>query len=214
MKSSYLKVAGIDGIGTGSTVDWAVDWSGNLPAPNVFPRGNKCLVTNESIAGQPYQTPSSGVLTLTPTVMCGDESVELDPITLVIEIEFVEPTPPCCPSLIRLTINVDFWYYAQFNHIYTAELLDELGEVIDTLTPGEILGGHVTHDGSIQYCYDQSNAVVKFSNSPKPAHSLRLDISQWYYEELDNVGYEFEYYGRAVSGSIPYGRNIIDIALV
>lgn len=102
--STYTKVAKIEGNLQGAQVTWDWSWSGTehgIPAPNVLPSGEFCLVTNQAIENKPYVLPNAGVLTLTPSLVCGEgESLMLDPITLNVGLSFVGPESPCCVGMI------------------------------------------------------------------------------------------------------------------
>jgi hypothetical protein len=133
---SYVRTAKIEGDLLGATIAWEWAWSENSVPPNVIPAGQYCIVTNQSIENKPAVPPNQGQLTLTPSVTCGSETVVLDPITLTVGVNFVEPAPPCCfgaPPSCEL-----FWEdcylcnewtqewaggYANYTYIYRAKLL-------------------------------------------------------------------------------------------
>ena len=93
---TYTKIAKVEGNLKGATLTWDWEWSGASPAPNVFPLGPGCIVTNQAIGPRPFVMPNSGVLTLTPKLMCGENVTELSPLTLNVGFNFVEPSQPCC----------------------------------------------------------------------------------------------------------------------
>lgn len=99
MFPSYMKVAKVEGNFRGATIAWGWEWAGAPPAPNVFPLGERCVVTNEPIGPHPFVVPTSGVLTLRPTVTCGEDVTALDPITLTLGVTHEEKSV-CCLGLI------------------------------------------------------------------------------------------------------------------
>jgi hypothetical protein len=84
-----LKVAGIEGVGRGAEIHWESEWSGTSVPPNLFQMDDRIVVTDNAVPGSPAVSLKRCALTLTPTVMCGDESVELDPIVLSVEVDLV-----------------------------------------------------------------------------------------------------------------------------
>ena len=97
---SYTKIAKVEGNLKGATISWESEWNGPQPAPNVLPSGEFCMVTNQAVEGMPFVMPNSGVLTLRPKVVCGENVMELDPLTLNVGLNFVEPKQPCCVGMI------------------------------------------------------------------------------------------------------------------
>ena len=108
---TYTKIAKVEGNLKGATIAWEWTWSENSAPPNVVPAGQYCIVTNQSIENKPAVPPNQGVLTLDPSVVCGSGVVNLDPITLTIGLNFIDPGQPCC----QLPKYVDRFY-----QIYTA----------------------------------------------------------------------------------------------
>lgn len=98
---SYTKVAKVEGNLNGASVTWNWTWNGAEGcAPNVIPDKDFCIVTNQALAGTQATGLASGILTLTPTVACGEDKMELNSITLTVGLNFVEPSQPCCVGMI------------------------------------------------------------------------------------------------------------------
>lgn len=92
---SYFYKVKIQGQLNGATVSWESSFTGDT-SPNLIWGQDFVIVTNQAMGGHSAQSPCPGVLTLTPTVLCGSEIMEeLEPITLTVGMSYVEPPLPC-----------------------------------------------------------------------------------------------------------------------
>lgn len=213
----------------GNLCDCTVSWdsrftpaTGTNPAaqPRIVEVGRYVMVTAEIDADGNALPVSPGILVLTPTVTCGENVTELSPIQLRLS---VNGTVTGCqpvggekyPATVDLSLSVGEWTNSVYSQVYSVELLDAEGNVIDALNAvgGDGVIVPSSMDGIAVYMHSQGGASLILESSISDAESVRIDLDQLYGSGTE-VRFVFNAFGKTTGYQyVPGGRHSITAPL-